>query len=141
MAKKAKKKVSGKNTLKILKKELLKANRGFDRSLQLPPTGHVSMYGLETIWDANHFTGSPGMLYEVEVDLGIKFNSQPTVQLSRKLIHDANGNIYDSGDHDISYRWVDCSTYRRFKIVVHSKRLNYPPQVSYLVTGNIGAVN
>ena len=110
----------------------------FDQSTHLPPSGHVTMVGLETITGAN-YTADPGY-FEVEVDLGIIFNSQPNIQLSRKQIHDPGGNVYDTGDHDISYRWVDCNTFRTFKLIVQSTRLNYEPLISYQVTGNIGAI-
>lgn len=118
--------------------QLVKPLCYFDQTTHLPPSGHASLSGLETITGAN-YAADPG-IFEVDVDLGFIFNSQPNVQLTRKQLHDPGGNVYDTGDHDISYRWVDCNTFRTLKLIVKSRRLNYEPVIAYQVTGNIGAI-
>jgi hypothetical protein len=133
-----KKQVSTANTVQNAQVALARPTCYFDQTTNLPPSGHVTLFGSEMISGAN-YASDPG-IFEVEVDLGIIFNSQPNIQLTRKHFHDPSGNVYDTGDHDISYRWVDCNTFRTFKIIVNARRLNYNPVISYQVTGNIGAI-
>ena len=109
----------------------------YDTTIDLPPKcGNISIFGLVNIKDAN-YAAEPGR-FEEEVDLGINFNSQPVIQLTIKYMHDDDGSVYDNGDHEFGYRWLDADHYRKFEIMVISTRLNYPPSIAYTVTGRLG---
>ena len=108
-----------------------------DTSIQLSSKcANSNIYGMVSITDAS-YAAEPGRFVE-EVDLGVSFNSQPVIQLTQKEIHDDGGNVYDSGEHEFSYRWIDAVHFSKFEIILQSSRLNYPPSISYLVSGNIG---
>ena len=96
---------------------------------------NFAIHGIVSVEDAN-YANPPGN-YAVEVDLGISFNSEPVIQLTQKLFHDEDGNVYDSGDHEFTYRWIDANNFNRFEIMLKSSRVNYPPSISYLVTARL----
>jgi len=109
----------------------------YDTTTDLPPKcGNISIVGLVNIKDAN-YSNEPGKFKE-EIDLGVNFNNQPVIQLTIKYMHDDNGNVYDNGDHEIAYRWLDADHYSKFEIMVNSTRLNYPPSITYTLTGKLG---
>ncbi len=108
-----------------------------DTSIQLSSKcANSNIYGMVSIADAN-YAAEPGP-FALEVDLGVSFNSQPVIQLTQKRLHDEDGNVYDSGEHEFTYRWLDADHFSKFEIMLNSSRLNYPPSISYLVSGNLG---
>lgn len=101
-----------------------------------PKCGNICIYGMASITDAN-IGNEPGR-YTEEVDLGVNFNSQPVVQLTNKNFHDDDGNVYSTGKHEFSYRWLDADHFSKFEIISDTSVINYPPSVAYTVTGRLG---
>ncbi|MFV1982939.1 MAG: hypothetical protein ACC657_05300 [Thiohalomonadales bacterium] len=108
----------------------------YDTTLRLPhKCGNISIFGMISVIGAS-YENEPGIFQE-EVDLGVNFTREPVVQLTEKKIHDDLGNVYTSGEHFFSYRWLDADHFSKFAIMTDSKVLNYPPSVAYTVTGSL----